>query len=187
MAERWGWLVRFRDIPQVTRDGNYAVDVGWVYLEKWIAEFNGKDGVDLNPDFQRAHVWTEVQQVRFVEFVLRRGVGSSELRFNCPTMGIASRLERVVIVDGKQRLEAVRRFMRDELAVFDGYTLSQFEGRLPLHARFHIRVNDLKTEAEVLQWYLDINSGGVAHTNEELDKVRGMLLETQCKESGDEV
>jgi hypothetical protein len=36
-------------------------------------------------------------------------------------------------------------------------------------------VNDLKTEAEVLRWYLEINAGGTPHTEEELDKVRKML------------
>lgn len=36
-------------------------------------------------------------------------------------------------------------------------------------------MNDLDTQAEVLQWYLDINSGGVVHTEAELDKVRWLL------------
>jgi hypothetical protein len=36
-------------------------------------------------------------------------------------------------------------------------------------------VNDLKTREEVLQWYLDLNSGGVVHTEEELNRVREML------------
>jgi hypothetical protein len=35
-----------------------------------------------------------------------------------------------------------------------------------------------------LQWYLDLNDGGVVHTKEELDKVRGLLTlepkETKC-------
>ncbi len=40
-------------------------------------------------------------------------------------------------------------------------------------------VNDLQTRAEVLQWYLDLNEGGVVHTSEELNRVRAMLAKEQ--------
>lgn len=104
-------------------------------------------------------------------------MGSSELRFNCPTISRCLGVQKAVLVDGKQRLESVRKFLRDELEVFDGHRFSDFTDRLPLEARFHVRVNDLQADAEVLQWYLDINSGGVAHTDEEIEKVRKMLEE----------
>jgi hypothetical protein len=42
-------------------------------------------------------------------------------------------------------------------------------------------VNDLKTKAEVLQWYLDINSGGVVHTETELEKVKRLLTKEKRK------
>jgi hypothetical protein len=82
-----------------------------------------------------------------------------------------------VLVDGKQRLEAVRSFLRDEVPVFGGHKCSQLEGRIPNSAFFYFNVNDLGTNAEVLQWYLDLNTGGVVHTTEELDKVRAMLAQ----------
>ena len=37
----------------------------------------------------------------------------------------------------------------------------------------------VKTREEVLSWYLDLNSGGTVHTEEELTKVRG-LIETKA-------
>jgi len=43
-----------------------------------------------------------------------------------------------------------------------------------------INVNDLQTRAEVLQWYIDFNSGGVVHTAEEIARVKALLE----KESG---
>jgi hypothetical protein len=36
-------------------------------------------------------------------------------------------------------------------------------------------INDLKTKAEVLQWYLDFNTGGTVHSDEEITRVRKML------------
>lgn len=40
---------------------------------------------------------------------------------------------------------------------------------------FTINVNDLKTEREVLQWYVDMNAGGTPHTKEEIQKVKDMI------------
>ena len=44
-----------------------------------------------------------------------------------------------------------------------------------LDASFKVHVNNLKTRAEVLQWYLDLNTGGVVHTDEEIEKVKQLL------------
>ena len=42
-----------------------------------------------------------------------------------------------------------------------------------------LNVNDLKTEKEVLQWYVDMNSGGTPHSNEEIERVRKMIKELE--------
>lgn len=69
-------------------------------------------------------------------------------------------------MDGKQRLEAVRRFMADDLKIFGDWPLSDFGNPKRLlrlsDARFLVHINDLETRAEVLQWYLDVNGSGVA-------------------------
>ncbi len=167
--------MRFQDIPQFTRDGHYQVNVSWDFLETHLAHLNEGQKLDLNPDFQRGHVWNESKQRAFVEFCLKGGRGSSLLRFNCPGWMKDFR-GPMVLVDGKQRLEAVRKFMRNELAIFDGHKFGDFTDRLRMTtADFIFMVNDLDTRKEVLQWYLDINSGGVVHTQKELDKVRSLL------------
>jgi hypothetical protein len=38
-----------------------------------------------------------------------------------------------------------------------------------------IVINDLPTKKQVLEWYLQMNKGNVAHTDEELNKVKMML------------
>jgi hypothetical protein len=38
-----------------------------------------------------------------------------------------------------------------------------------------LNINDLKTKKEVLQWYLDFNTGGTVHTEEEIVKVKKLL------------
>lgn len=167
--------MRFQDIPQFTRDGHYQVNVSWDYLEKHLEHYNENHKLDLDPDFQRGHVWDESKQRAYVEFCLRGGRGSNLIRFNCPGW-MRSFDGPVVLVDGKQRIEAVRKFMRNELVIFGGHKFSDFTDRLRMtHADFIFMVNDLPTRREVLQWYLDINAGGVVHTEAELDKVRKLL------------
>lgn len=171
-------ITRFRDIPQFTRTGNYQVNVGWAYLEEQLDQLGKYGGLDLDPDFQRAHVWDRTKQERYVEFVLRGGKSSRTLYFNCKGWMTSSIRHPVQLVDGKQRLEAVRAFLRNEIQVFGSY-YHEYEDRLRAmgHADFVFVVNDLNTRAEVLQWYLDLNSGGVIHTEDELEKVRKLLEE----------
>ena len=38
-----------------------------------------------------------------------------------------------------------------------------------------VNINDLKSEKEVLQWYVDMNAGGTPHTNEEINRVKKMI------------
>lgn len=162
----------FRDVPQFTRQPTYAVDVGWNYLRSHL-ESHGD--VDLDPDFQRGHVWTLDKQIAFVEFVLRGGDSARNLYFNCPNFQMGG-TKHYVLVDGKQRLTAALAFLDDKVPVFGGHYYSEFEDRPDIMTvRFRWHVNNLKTRAEVLQWYLDLNTGGVVHTDEEIAKVQRML------------
>lgn len=166
--------MNFQEIELFTRTPNYRINVGWKYLQDQLDSWNEREGeLDLDPEFQRGHVWTEAQQIAFVEFVLRGGVGSLEIKFNHPGWGSTYK-GTMQLVDGKQRLTAVLKFLNNEIPAFGTY-YKDFTGYLPSDAQLIFLVNDLKTEAEVLQWYLEINAGGTPHTEEELNKVRRML------------
>ena len=166
--------MRFEDIPQLTSDGNYRVDVPLNYLEKYIRGLKEDHNVQLNPDFQRGHVWSTEQQIAFVEHILRGGIGSNELRFNCVGW-MGSFKGPMVLVDGLQRLTAVRKFMANKIPAF-GYYLDEYADRMnSVSCSFSVRVNDLPTREDVLRWYLEINEGGIVHTTEEINKVKALL------------
>jgi len=168
---------RFRDIPCFTPFTGYSVDVSWQHLESHIkAETEGAN-VDFNPDFQRGHVWPMSKRIAYVEFVLRGGNSANNLYFNCGSYQLVSGPPReYVLVDGKQRLTSVRMFLNDEVPIFGGLVRSDFVDRPDfLKARFRWNVNSLQTRAEILQWYLDLNTGGVVHTDAEIERVRKLL------------
>ena len=168
----------FKDIPQFTSDGNYAVDTTMEYLVKTLDEFEKEDGLQMEPDFQRGHVWTEDQQVKYLEYFLRGGKTGRDLYFNKPDWNYPvpkGAYNDFVCVDGLQRITAVRRFINNEIKVF-GQTYSEFGGTTSMTRHtFRLHINDLKTKREVLVWYIEMNTGGTPHTDEEIEKVRELL------------
>lgn len=51
-------ITRFKDIPQFTSSGSYQVNYPLTSLVKYIEEEVNEMGLQLNPEFQRGHVWT---------------------------------------------------------------------------------------------------------------------------------
>ena len=163
---------------------------GFDYLETWIkdeSEYCAK-GIDFTPDFQRGHVWTEKQQICFLENVLRRIIDESGLtiRFNNPiwsdTHLTGDLPDQTVCIDGLQRLTAIRKFINGDLTVF-GIKHEDLPFRVIMRdLRIVIQMYDFKSKNELLKFYLDINSGGTAHTDKELNRVRNLLKEE--KEEG---
>ena len=106
----------FRSIPRFISHGSYAVDYGIDYLPKVIKDFENGWGLILNPDFQRGHVWTEEQQVRYIEFLLRGGTTGRDFYFNCPSWHNsvkAGAYDDFVCVDGLQRITVILRFINN--------------------------------------------------------------------------
>lgn len=177
-------MPKFSEIPSFTRTAGYRVNVEWQSIEYILAHYQDKsDGLavlNLDPDFQRGHVWTEAQQIAFVEYGLKGGTSGKEIYFNC--VGWMSSFKGPFeLVDGKQRINAVLRFIRNEIPAFD-YYFKEYEGRMPPGSEFYFSINNLKTRSAVLKWYLEMNSGGTPHTMEELEKVRIMIVQKELED-----
>ncbi|MBZ9693351.1 DUF262 domain-containing protein [Clostridium sp. M14] len=183
-------MINSKDIIKpFTEKGNYEVNISLKYLETTLKDYFDDYGLELNPDFQRGNVWTEEQQIAYMEFFLRGGQTARVIYFNCPFF-ISGTIDDykngqyempMVCVDGLQRLTAIRKFLKNELPVF-GYTLNEFEDKdILLRHRHELKfnINNIKTKKEVLQWYLDMNNGGTVHDKEEINKVKRMIKE--CK------
>ncbi len=180
--------MKFKDIPQYTQHPNYVVDISFDYLEQHLSFWNDRGELELEPDFQRSHVWNTEQQIAYVEYLLKGGHAAQELYFNCK--GWQTTYDGPIqLVDGLQRLTAVRSFLANKIPVF-GTLYSEFEDKLRFtRSNFKFYINNLKTRKEVLQWYIDLNTGGVIHSSSEIDKVKRLLQQELLKEresKGDE-
>lgn len=161
-------------ITKLTRNGNYEVEYPIEDIPYTIEKYTNKFNLDMNPDFQRGHVWTEDQQIKFIEFLLKGGE-TQAIRFNHASWMNFSTNDQMVLVDGLQRTTAILKFMKNELPVFGGFFKNEIENLRLYNINIKINVNNLKTKKEVLQWYIDINSGGTPHTEEEITKVKQMI------------
>lgn len=172
--------MRFQDIKPYTRHSCYMVHVGLDYLARHVARYVLEYGLDMSPDFQRGYVWTPEQKTRFVEHMLREGKSGMAIYINCPSWNrVLERNSNCVLVDGKQRLDAALGFLNNEVPVFGGHYFRDFtDSPRMTGVRFEWHVNDLQTREECLQWYIEMNSGGTVHTDEELEKVRAYITKS---------
>lgn len=173
-------ITRFADIPQFTQEGTHECDYSLVSLVKYINEEEREYGLQLNPDFQRGHVWTEEQQIKWIEYHLRGGKSGNVIYLNYPFLhswneAKEGEYQDYVCVDGLQRITAARRFINNEIPAFGTY-YKDFEDKLrTVNCTIRVNTNNLKTEREVLQWYIDMNDGGTPHTAEEINKVKELI------------
>lgn len=143
--------MKWSDIPKLTSAGHWRVNYDIVPFVSHI-ENEIKEGLVLNPDFQRGHVWTEEQQSKFIEYYLMGGdIGIIHL--NAPNWTSVENDGTYVCVDGLQRITAFMKFVHNELKAF-GHYFNEFEGRVPRDLNIVLSVNNLKTRKEVLNWYL---------------------------------
>lgn len=168
-------FTRFHDIPQFTREGSYAVDYPLISLVDWIRD-EEKDGLELNPDFQRGHVWTRKQEIAYIEFLLRGGRTGRDLYFNKPSWHLpvaAGAYDDYVCVDGLQRITAIQGFIGNRFPVFGSF-FWEYRDRMDIMNTVRVHVNDLKTKKEVLTWYIEMNSGGTPHSKAEIARVSAL-------------
>ena len=175
-----GKIIRFTECEDMlVPDGNYRTNIPLSHLKNRIEKDIEELGLNLNPDFQRAHVWDLPKRVAYVEFLLKGG-SSNPIYFNHEGW-MNSFHGEYVIVDGKQRLTSILMFLNNEFPVFKekdteaiGFYAKEFDS-IPSDIVFV--VNNLPNRELVLKWYLQMNEGNIAHTTEELNKVREMLKE----------
>lgn len=178
---------------QVRPMPNAAYTVDWMLsgLEKSLADIRtsmeGQGGsFELNPDFQRGHVWSDAQRTAYIEALIR-GMTTGRILFNCPGWTLSKGTEGDIpentfyCIDGLQRLTAVRKFMAGEVKVFGGMVAEDLRGSPfdPFRMTYRIQVGiyEFTSRAELLLFYLQLNSGGTAHTPQEIERVRGLLAQ----------
>lgn len=175
---------RLQPLPEAI----YACDIPLTSIERNLDLFGADYGIDLAPDFQRGHVWSRAQQEAYVTALLRGALtkGLTTIQWNSPAFGhhfdadVAGLHPRqLVIVDGLQRLTAVRAFVAGVITVVDGLTCDDLRasGYLDFGHQLRFVVLALRTRADLLKYYLDLNTGGTVHSAAEIARVQSLLAQ----------
>jgi hypothetical protein len=161
-------MIKFRDIYKPVSYRNIDIDIE--YLEEWVDHFN----VDLDPDYQRGHVWTKEQREAFVGFVLQ---GGSPPPIYINNLYVKQGYKEVI--DGKQRIVSLLKWLNGDIPAALSTGLKVWREELDHCKNLSISSREVELDRKgVLEFYLLLNGGGTVHSEEELQRVRYLLLTT---------
>lgn len=145
------------------------------YLNSGLSQLMSKVlhfGVEDSPDFQRDYVWTEEDKVRLLESVFAgRDIGK---------FIFVKRKYHDLVLDGKQRLKALVDFRLSRYP-YKGVYYHQLSRRDDLRFENHMvqyaELPESTTRKEMLEVFLEMNTGGVPQTEEHIKRVKELLKE----------
>lgn len=166
------------DIPEIIGFSKSPLDVELCEINPILERYHDKYNLNMEPDFQRGHVWNIKQQIAFCEFIMRGGK-TQPILLNHPCWGnLTTGYEKyeMICVDGLQRVTALQKMINGEIPIF-GKFLTEFQDYKRHLRSKHIQivVNNLESKKDVLQWYIELNSAGTQHTKAELNRVLKLL------------
>jgi hypothetical protein len=177
MTKKQSIIQKLRDLHPICA---YQVNIGLMHLEDTIHE---QYKVDMDPEYQRSYVWSDMQKQKFVGAFLENHKAIPPFWFNWVSKDFKH--SHSEIVDGKQRLSACI-----------GWVNGDFEAICPSGIKVHFddldeidRISlsnyysmewcfvDLSRK-EVMEFYIRLNSGGTIHSDDELERVKGLIKES---------
>lgn len=171
--------------PMRTSDYVITVHLGALQrqLNSYAKDAEQDGGVfQMNPDFQRGNVWSREKQISYVENLIR-GTAPTTIKFNCAwfnnTTAEVSGMHGydMVCVDGLQRVTSIIAFMNDEFKIFNNTHSAETLRSTPFNVNRYaltFEMYDIKDYGDLLQFYIDLNTGGVVHSDEEIARVKGL-------------
>jgi hypothetical protein len=165
---------------------SYCIDICFRDIENQLENYQQNYNLDLDPDFQRGYKWTREQQIHYIECYVR-GVLPEQVKtitFNCNNWDgyDSTEPQQMVLVDGKQRLNAVRSFLRGDFKIFSdidgGVSKDYFRGtRFTFDGNNGLKFSilSLPKRIDYLRYYKAFNTGGTVHTVQEIELVDSLI------------
>lgn len=147
--------------------------VSYFFEEYW-------DNIDFEPSFQRGLVWSQKQKEAYILALFEhRAELSPTFILDQDEVNTTINLKKMISIDGKQRLHAVKEFRDDKFPVkgmyysqlqdSDKYFLTALDFDMVVYRNPNIsKTLDYKTQLEI---FLAINSWGVPQAEEHIKKL----------------
>ncbi len=148
----------------------------------FLVELGAKDNQDLYivPDYQRELIWTLENNQNLI-YAIMNGSPIGEFIFAKDT--VESKTEyyyKWIVIDGQQRINALKEFVLNKYVDLDGRYFKDYSYRemtyfLENYTNFNfVSIENLSLKEQV-EIYISKNIGGVAHSNDEIEKARIFL------------
>ncbi len=170
-------MISYRKINKYPKCSHQS-SIDWDFLLDHLKRYISDRKLDLKPDYQRNYVWNLNQKISFVEEMIKGREGINIIKFAHEKYLFSSgKVGPFSILDGKQRLTSTIEFLAGKFSVFNGNFINDFQDKDIMLRRtgFIFQIIDFQNRKEVLNYYIQLNSGGTIHTEEELDKVKKMI------------
>ena len=146
----------------------------------------GEGRLVVDPPFQRGSVWSLTQKQAWIESMLNDlplpAIFINRFPFGHPTWGFDD-----ILIDGRQRIEAIYEFMQDKFSVRGELWSAQGE---PFKRGFRMTIacpviySSFEKESECAEIYVQLLTAGTAHTAEEIEKARKLVAQLRAEETG---
>jgi uncharacterized protein with ParB-like and HNH nuclease domain len=157
-------IKRFSDIVKI-KVPTYKVNISVRHLRKSLQDLAGNGTLQMNPPFQRGYKWNDQQKEKYLEYFFKNGPSARDIYFNQAEFGKG--IGDLQVIDGKQRLSSFFDFFDGKIKIFEKY-FNEFEDQINIADTLIVNVFEFKDERDVIKWYLDTNTGGTYHTDEDL-------------------
>lgn len=142
-----------------------------------------REEYNYNPDYQRSYVWTNKDKLEYIDSIFEgRDLG----KFIVIEYPYNEDDNRYVVLDGKQRMNAIKDFTQGKIQLYNYY----WHELLPSD-RWHIENKVIQyaqldggrlTKLQILKIFYNVNFGGVPQTSEHLAEIRKMISKEEGKQ-----
>ena len=141
-----------------------------------------KFGLNMNPPYQRGHVWTDEDKISLIKSVFSNvDIG----KFVVVHLGYGGKYS-YEILDGKQRLTALMEYYENRFPV-----MGKYYNELTRSDRYHFKdyivhfaMIENATAEQKLRYFIMLNTGGVSVSEDHMFKVKRMLKMEQARKNG---
>lgn len=174
-------MITYKSVPKFNFNIVDSKHVPFVNVIDDLNYFKEHYNLDLTPNFQRNHIWSTKEQQNYIEYLIKGGIYTKQFYLNHPKWKEQDmKSEKLICLDGLQRIQSIVKFLSNELTIFNGHTWDEFSNQdkadISSDITLTFNILNIKNKKEIIQWYIDINFGGTIHQEDELNKVRNLML-----------
>lgn len=138
-------------------------------------------GIDMNPEYQRDYVWTKEDQENLIDSIFQNiDIG----KFVFVRLPFKSNSPTYEILDGKQRIKAIKDFYEDRL-LYKGFKFSELSKKdRGFFDNYHVSVCEVAdcSQKQKLRIFYHINISGKVMGKKHLEKIKKMIESEERKE-----